>query len=182
MRLFAAAELPEAVAAGLAGWARDAAGDDPALRLVGVGSLHLTLAFLGERPAEDVPGIAGALDAAVAAGRWPEGLAIGDVMWLAPRRPHVLTVALTDRGGALGALQERVASGLADAIGYEAEHRRFRPHVTVARVRRGGRPRLDLCGPQGTGTFALEAVTLMRSHLGGRGPARYEALHRISGQ
>ena len=55
--------------------------------------------------------------------------------------------------------------------------RPFRPHVTVARVRRGPRPSRDLPDPP-RATFAGEAVTLFRSHLG-RGPARYEALERV---
>ena len=48
---------------------------------------------------------------------------------------------------------------------------------TVARVRRGKRPGRSLPDPP-RATFAAEAVTLFRSHLGG-GPARYEALERV---
>lgn len=181
MRLFVAAELPVAVTGELAAWAADAVDGDPALRLVDVGSLHLTLAFLGERPADDVAAIAGAVDAAVDGGAWPAGLVVGDALWLAPRKPHVLTVALSDPQEALTALQARVVAELGRAIGFEAEQRRFRPHVTVARVRRGRTPRAyDLVALPALEPFALEAVTLMRSHLGGPG-ARYEALHRVTG-
>ena len=66
-------------------------------------------------------------------------LALGDALWLAPRRPHVLTVEVADATGALLALQERVVAALVEAVGYEPDRRRFRPHVTVARVRRGAR-------------------------------------------
>ena len=66
-------------------------------------------------------------------------LALGGALWLAPRRPHVLTVAVEDADGALAALQARVVEALAEAAGRdEPERRPFRPHVTVARVRRGG--------------------------------------------
>jgi 2'-5' RNA ligase len=181
VRLFVAAELPPGVASGLAAWARHAVGDDPALRLVALESMHLTLAFLGERPQEDVGPISEGLDAAVGDGPWPGEVGVGEVLWLAPRRPHVLTVALEDPAGALSSLQERVIAELAGAIGFEPERRRFRPHVTVARVRHRQRPRsLDLARPPADAPFAVEAVTLMRSHLGGSKPARYEALHRVT--
>ena len=57
---------------------------------------------------------------------------------------------------------------------------RFRPHVTVARVRRelaaaGRRPAPR---PRRRPSTA-DAVVLMRSHLGGRGPSRYEPLERV---
>ena len=49
----------------------------------------------------------------------------------------MLTVEVADATGALLALQERVVAALVEAVGYEPDRRRFRPHVTVARVRRG---------------------------------------------
>ena len=105
-------------------------------------------------------------------------LALGEPLWLAPRLPHVLTVELDDLDGALAALRADVVERLAGALGWDPESRAFRPHVTVARVRRGARPRRDLPdAPQAR--FAGQAVTLLRSHLGG-GPARYEALERVA--
>jgi 2'-5' RNA ligase len=71
-----------------------------------------------------------------------------------------------------------VASRLADALGFEPERRRFRPHVTVARVRHGARPRRRGLPDTPEASFAGEALTLYRSYLGG-GPARYEALERV---
>ena len=171
MRLFVALELPAAVRDALARWAREAAGDDPALRLVGTDALHVTLAFLGERDASEVAGLS---EVVQGAGPPPRGLSLGDVLWLAPRRPHVLTVAVDDPRGELTELHAAVWDGLRP-LGFEPEHRAFRPHVTVARVRRGvGAPRRDVRAPPQLG-FDGAAISLMRSHLGG-GPARYEAL------
>lgn len=174
-RLFAALELPAAVRAALAAFGATAAASDPALRPVAEDSLHLTLAFLGHRPLED-------LEPACAAIRATDPvaprLALGGPLWLAPRRPHVLTVALEDPDGTLAALRADVVARLAGALDWEPEARPFRPHVTVARVRRGVRPhrRLpELPRAELTG----EAIVLFRSHLGG-GPARYEALARVS--
>ena len=173
-RLFAALELPAAVRAQLASFGGAAAARDPALRAVGEGNLHLTLAFLGHR---DVADLAPAAEAVRRLGTAAPPLALGDALWLAPRRPHVLTVALDDLDGTLATLRATLVERLAAALEWEAESRPFRPHVTVARVRRGPRPSRDLPDPP-RATFAGEAVTLFRSHLG-RGPARYEALERV---
>jgi 2'-5' RNA ligase len=174
-RLFAALELPAAVRAQLAAFGHAAAERDPALRAVGDDALHVTLAFLGHR---DVGDLGPAGEAVRGVRRAAVPLALGDPLWLAPRRPHVLTVALDDLDGTLAVLRAEVVERLAAALEWEAESRPFRPHVTVARVRRGVRVRRELPDAP-TAAFAGEAVTLFRSHLG-RGPARYEALERVS--
>jgi len=180
-RLFAALDLPVPVRDALAGFGHAAADDDFALRAVRDDALHVTLAFLGERPESEQGALAAAVERAVAASPWPERLAVGGVLWLAPRRPHVLTVAVEDPEGALAGLQARLVTALAEAVGHEPERRRFRPHVTVARVRRGSAPaRLALELRAVPRRFGAEAVTLMRSHLGGSRPARYEALRRLT--
>jgi 2'-5' RNA ligase len=89
----------------------------------------------------------------------------------------VLTVEVRDGDGALFALRERRVQALVDAVGYEPERRRFRPHVTVARVRHGAAPRRTGLPEAPEAEFAGEALVLYRSWLGG-GPARYEALER----
>jgi RNA 2',3'-cyclic 3'-phosphodiesterase len=175
-RLFAALELPAPVRDALGGFGRAAADDDFALRAVRDDALHVTLAFLGHRPLDDIDPAREAVRAA--AGPVPS-LSLGDALWLAPRRPHVLTVEVRDGDGALIALQERLVAALVDAVGYESDRRRFRPHVTVARVRHGARPRRRGLPDAPEAAFAGEAVVLYRSWLGG-GPARYEALERVA--
>jgi RNA 2',3'-cyclic 3'-phosphodiesterase len=175
-RLFAALELPAPVRAALGEFGRTAAADDFALRAVRDDALHVTLAFLGHRALDDIEPACEAVRSAAAP---VPSLALGDALWLAPRRPHVLTVELADAEGALHALQERVVEALVDAIGYEPERRRFRPHVTVARVRRGAAPRRSGLPDAPRASCAGEAVVLFRSWLGG-GPARYEALERVA--
>jgi 2'-5' RNA ligase len=177
-RLFAALDLPAPVRDALATFGHAAADDDFALRPVRDDALHMTLAFLGHRPLDDIEPASEAVRAAAVSGQAPADLALGEPLWLAPRRPHVLTVEVLDRTGDLMALQERVVAGLADAIGYEPERRRFRPHVTVARVRHGARPRGRGLPEAPEASFAAAAVTLYRSYLGG-GPALYEAVERV---
>ena len=175
-RLFAALELPSPVRDALGAFGRAAAEDDFALRAVRDDALHVTLAFLGHRALDDIDP---AREAVRSVASPVAELSLGDAVWLAPRRPHVLTVSVVDPQGALSALQERVVAALVDAVGYEPDRRRFRPHVTVARVRHGARPRRRGLPDTPEASFAGEALTLYRSWLGG-GPARYEALERVA--
>lgn len=175
-RLFVAVDLPVGARETLTAWAREHAGPRDDLRLVAEDALHVTLAFLGDLPLARAEAIERAV-AAVVDGPVPLGL--GGALWLAPRRPHVLTVAIEDPAGALVALHDRVAGALAKAVGYAPDPRPFRPHATVARVRRGARVRpVSLPAPPRM-RFGAEAVALYRSRLG-RGGARYEAVARVS--
>jgi 2'-5' RNA ligase len=176
-RLFVALEVPAHVRRSLAGWTREAVGDDDALRFVAPDSMHLTLAFLGHRPKAEVEPIGEAVSGAAATASAAVPLRVGDALWLAPRRPHVLTVAIEDPEGGAAALHDALWERL-EALGHERERRAFRPHVTVARVRHGARVRpRELPSPPGA-AFTAPALTLFRSHLGGGRPARYEALVR----
>jgi 2'-5' RNA ligase len=175
VRLFVAAELPEPVVGALVGWF-------PALdgvRPVAPESLHLTLAFLGERSGAE----ASAAAAVVRSVATPvDGLTLGAARWLPRRRPRVLAVEIEDRGGGLAALQAAVVAGLQAAIGFAPERRRFLAHVTVGRVRSRGAPPPagDLPAVESGAPFALAALTLMRSRLGGGRPARYEPVERVA--
>ncbi len=187
MRLFVALELPSGVRSALGAWAAEArakAGAEaeaaralPGLRLIDVGALHATLCFLGWRGAPEVDEIAAVCRAAVVPGTVP--LSLGEALWLPPRRPRVLAVALQDASGSLSRLQAAVSAALAAGGHYQPETRRYLGHVTVGRVRRGARIRARPLPPPPTPTpFAAEAVTLYRSRLA-PGGARYEALETI---
>jgi 2'-5' RNA ligase len=180
-RLFVAADLPAEARAALAELGRSAAAGDAALRAVGEEALHVTLAFLGHRGLDEIEPLAKVVRDAAGAVAGPPPLRVGEAVWLSPRRPSVLAVRLEDPTGALAALQRVVADGAAGAIGFVPERRAFLPHVTVARVRRGHPPRRGGL-PQAPALDGLvaQAVTLYRSHLGGRGPARYEAVERVA--
>jgi len=174
MRLFIALDLPGDVRAALAAWVERAA--PAAVRRVPVDNLHVTLAFLGERSSDDATAAAALLPGL--ARPLPE-LASAGALWLPPRRPGVLTVAL-EAGEALAALQADLVADLESAIGFEAERRRFRPHVTVGRVPRGTRidTRDSLEPPAPELRFRARALTLYRSHTGRQG-ARYEPLSAV---
>lgn len=179
VRLFVAADLPAEVRAAFWAYGRDlAALEDTALRPVTEESLHVTLCFLGSRPDDEVAALDAALEAALRDVRAAPVVRSGSTSWLpVPRRPRVLAVELQDPSGALREVQDIVASAVRGAIGWEPEHRAFRPHLTVARVRDGARPEHDLPEPPQL-EFVVGAVTLYRSETGG-GPARYRALTRV---
>jgi 2'-5' RNA ligase len=175
VRLFVAAELPEPVVSALVAWRPALA----ALRPVAPEALHLTLAFLGERSAREASAAAQVVRSAAAP---VDGLALGAARWLPPRRPRVLAVEVEDRDGALAAVQAAVVAGLAEAIGFAPERRRFLAHVTVGRVRSRGAPAAggDLPAVPSAEPFAVVALTLMRSRLGGGRAARYEPVERVA--
>lgn len=178
-RLFVALELPAEVRARLAAHAAGSARADPALRALPAEALHLTLCFLGSRPASEIDAIAAAL--ARCAGPAPT-LGLGALEWLPRRRPRVLAVSVADPDGSAAALQRRVARTLAAGIRYRPERRPFHPHVTLARVRGSERPALAAVAAAEpdppSDVFACAGLALFRSHLGG-GPARYEVLARV---
>src|SRR5215211_2012079 len=70
-RLFVALDLPEETREGLVGWGEEALAD-PALRPVAPESLHITLAFLGSRPEQEVERIAEAVRESAGPAPWVE--------------------------------------------------------------------------------------------------------------
>jgi 2'-5' RNA ligase len=175
LRLFVALELPETARAALVAF-RDAAADRDVWRPVPDEALHLTLAFLGRRPAGDVTIVSSVLqEAAEVAPR----LVLGEALLLPPRRARVLCVSFEDPDDTLMALQARVSDELTAAGVYTPEKRPFRAHATVARLRpRALAPRSVPAAPEPL-EFAGGPLTLFESRLHPHG-ARYEPLTRVS--
>ena len=168
-----ALELPAPVVAALHGWAERV--EDPALRVLRAEALHVTLAFLGERPADEVDDIAAAVTACAAP---VPGLCLAEPAWLG--RGGVLAIDLDDPEGACGGLAQSVSDALVALGAYTPEERAFRPHVTVARVRRGARPRRSpLPELPDLPRFAGQSLTLFRSRLS-RAGATYEPLAQVA--
>jgi len=172
LRLFVAADLDEPVRTALVAW-RAGTVDDAVWRAVPDASLHITLAFLGSCAEASVDGLAAALPA----DRRAPALALGAPLLLPARRPRVLVVVVEDTGGGLAALHAAVLA----ALGRAGEVRRFRPHVTVARlgraasaaVRSGPAPGRPASPPRSALPvappalrFAPPSITLYRSQPG----------------
>ncbi len=179
LRLFVALDLPGAVRDALAAWGATAADADPALRALAPSALHVTLAFLGERPVWELDGMRAAMHGA--AGKAPSAvpLSLSGALWLSPRRPHVLTMGIGDASGALERLHRRLVGELGREIGWEGEERPLRAHVTVARVRQGHTPAMTGIPGAPRAAFDAPALTLYNSVLG-PAAAAHEPLERIA--
>ena len=173
LRLFLGLRLPEPVLDACEAWQREHLGG---VRVVPREDLHVTLAFLGHRPAGELDAIVGELRAAAASA--------GPDLRLAPARYRetrsVAMIVLDDVGGGATALAEDVRARL-EALGvYRREGRPWLPHLIVARFRarpglRLGPPRLG--EPMGTFVPSDAAAYLSRLHPDG---ARYAVLESVA--
>jgi RNA 2',3'-cyclic 3'-phosphodiesterase len=177
-RLFVALELPDDARAALVEWQERALAGRDDLRAVQPDALHVTLAFLGHRPAEEIDAIADAVAGAVG-GLRAVPLRPKAVLGVPRRRPRLFAIDLEDPDGRAGAIHAAVSEALSAGGFYEPERRRFWPHITVARVGRSERQAAPITIPPPADEFTATEVVLYRSHLG-RGPARYEALARFT--
>ncbi|HET6682726.1 MAG TPA: RNA 2',3'-cyclic phosphodiesterase [Gaiella sp.] len=168
LRLFLALQLPESTLDILERWRDEHL---TAGRAVARDALHITLAFLGSRPARELAPIVDVLREA-AAGSGP--LALEPTAWRETR--SVGMVVLRDEGGNATALAGRVHERLSGLGVYEPEARPWLPHITVLRFRQ--RPRLAPPLPE-TGTFVPSGAAAYLSRLHPSG-ARYEVLERVS--
>ncbi len=164
LRLFIAAEPPRAVRDQLAQWARGAIGRSAEIRRLAVDSLHLTLCFLGEQPPPAIEEVTAVLAGMVEPLAAVEELSIGAPVWLPPRRPRVLAVGVGDPSGGLHALRGALVEALSTTLDWHPARERFRPHITVARMRPGTTRAREL-PPTPPLTFTPTAATLFRSNL-----------------
>jgi 2'-5' RNA ligase len=181
-RLFVALDLPEALREGIVAWGREALAD-PALRVVAPEFLHITLAFLGSRPEEEIEEIAAVVREGTGPAPWVELLDPEP----RPPRARARLYALPALSPGTEALAAEAQQGLVEAGFYEPQKRPFWPHVTVARVRPEGRgsrrPALVSEAPGKLPKELSEAqicrrMTLYRSELQPTG-ARYVPLAQV---
>ncbi len=140
MRLFVAVALEPraraAVAAAVEKLRRHRALGAASVKWVETRNLHLTLRFLGEVETDASRAVAEAL--APASPLPAFRVTLGSFDAFPPRgAPRVIWIGVQAGAPALGALREEVARRLAP-LGYRPDRQRYRPHLTVGRVRRAG--------------------------------------------
>jgi RNA 2',3'-cyclic 3'-phosphodiesterase len=168
LRLFLALRLPEGELDAIERWQR---AELHGVRVVPREHLHVTLAFLGSRPARELGEIGGALRAAASGA--------GEIRLTPVRYGEMRAVSmlvLDDAGGAAAALAEHLQRRLEELGVYRREQRPWLPHLTVARFRE--RPRLRPAPPPARTFVPSDAAAfLSRQRPGG---VEYHVLESVA--
>jgi 2'-5' RNA ligase len=145
-------------------------------------NLHVTLLFLGEVEDREVPALCRAV-AEVCADHEPFPASIEGVgCFPNPRRPRVVWVGVGEGAQELVTLHDDLERPLLDLGCYRREERRYRPHITLGRVR-GDRPAAQLAealkkqANWQAGVTDVREVRVLSSELTPQGPI-YTVLSR----
>ncbi|MFH2127871.1 MAG: RNA 2',3'-cyclic phosphodiesterase [Pseudomonadota bacterium] len=188
MRSFIALEMPPEVKEFAAGLIKELKPSGADVKWVEPMNLHLTLKFLGEVDPGATADIITVLEGALG-GRSAPGLSAGGCgAFPNARSPKVVWLGLGGQTDLVAQMARAVETAL-EPLGFEAEKRAFKPHLTLGRVRRPRRgAKAPSTAPLSRALAALAAaagpsfradrVALMKSTLTGSGPI-YESLHRV---
>jgi 2'-5' RNA ligase len=136
-------------------------------------AIHLTLKFFGDIPESAVASIAAVVEEAAAA-EAPLTLSIGGTgVFPDQRRPRVLWLGMDGDVPRLLRIQQELEGGLRK-VGFPAEERPFRPHLTLARIKSprgltGLERALEKGEGYAAGEFSAAGIGLIRSELTPRG-------------
>ena len=175
-RMFCAVELPQEVRVRLEEHVARLRKEIPdvAASWSRVENIHLTLKFFGNVDVDRVGVISAAIDRAVK-NFAPFEISVGKTGTF---RTQVLWIGVKDPSGKLAALQKQIENECA-AEGFEKEDRAYRPHLTIARIRRpDGAKRLadaHLQMPFEPVTIDIKEVVVFRSELSPKG-SKYTAI------
>jgi 2'-5' RNA ligase len=171
IRLFLGLRLPEDIVDGVVAWQGRELAAARDVRIVPPQNLHVTLAFLGHRPASDLEGIAGSLRAA-------SGAVLAPLRFSTRRYRETRSVGMLvfdDAGGRAGAFAGDLHARLEELGVYERERRPWLPHATVVRFRQPPRLQPEL---PGLPAFSPSDAAVYHSVLR-RGGAQYEVLESV---
>jgi 2'-5' RNA ligase len=170
LRLFCGLRLPDETVEELSRWQAEAFGEAGGVRVLGREQLHVTLAFLGSRPAGELEAIATELRAAALAAE-PATLTVKGYR----ETRSVGMLVLDDEGGRATSLAVELHERLERLGVYERERREWLPHLTVIRFRE--RPRLKPSLPE-LGPFVTSEAAVYMSVLRPSG-AQYSVLESV---
>ena len=145
--------------------------------------MHWTLKFLGQVESNEVARLCQTVAARVEGFREFEILASGAGAFPNSQRPRTLWLGVEQGSDAFVCLHQRVEESLLD-LGFRCEHRRFRPHLTIGRVRRSPQGIAELAEAVAgqadflAGPMPVHELVLFASRLRRTGP-QYQPLCRI---
>lgn len=149
-------------------------------RWVPAANLHLTLRFVGETPPERADFLRANLRAPIRREAAIELAFSGLGCFPRVEKPRVLFIGVAPVGDTLLVVQRSVESVIQSG-GFEADARRFHPHLTIARFKRR-EPALQKTladySEHAWGAMSVREVILFESRLSASG-ARYHVLERF---
>jgi RNA 2',3'-cyclic 3'-phosphodiesterase len=183
IRTFVAAEIPPSLEKRVRELIGLLRAGDADVKWVAPGTVHLTFKFLGNVPNVEIPDVCRAVESAcqemdpisvklAGAGAFPDA-----------QRARTVWVGVQEGAEALVQLQSRIDAALAK-IGFVPERRRFHPHLTIGRLRRGSSDPDQLAeliqqhADFAVGTMYVDEVVVFASSLDRSGPS-YDALARV---
>ncbi|KPJ76485.1 MAG: hypothetical protein AMJ54_11585 [Deltaproteobacteria bacterium SG8_13] len=174
IRTFVACELPREIRSEIGQIQENLKQRRLRLTWVRPDKLHLTLKFLGDVSIDRVETIADAVGKAVREFSPISLSAKGIGVFPGIRRARVLWVGIGGEFLQLGQLQAAVSGGLA-GVGFPAEKRPYRGHLTIGRIKAAVDPRqladaLTEFSDFETASFQVDEVVLFRSQLKPDGP------------
>lgn len=180
VRTFVAVEMSEGVLSAAAKVVRELSRSGATVRWIEPQNMHLTLKFLGEVDALEIPEVCKAVEESVAQVPGFTFDVAGVGAFPKVERPRTIWLGVTRGNKQLLELQEQLEEGL-KPLGFPPEKRRFSPHLTLGRVKRQGpelaalSEDLELLADHEAGTTAVDEVTVFSSELTREGPV-YQAL------
>ena len=182
-RVFCAVQLPDDVRDRLKDHIQQlrAAVPDAAASWSRVENIHLTLKFFGNVDVDRIPAISDAASRAVEEFS-PLRIGVGTTgVFPKPSRAQVLWIGVSDPSGKLSSLQRQLENECARK-GFEKEGRAYRPHLTIARLRKpeGARQLADahLQMKFEPIDIELKELVVFRSELSSKG-SKYTPISRL---
>ena len=185
LRLFIAVEIASQVRSKIARHLNRRVTDLKRIKWVAPDQFHLTLKFLGDVPQTEMHHVIRAIESAC--GRIEPFDLVFEEIGAFPNaeHPRTLWVGVSEGVEESTDLAEAIDAELAE-IGFPRESRRFTPHLTIGRVKKGAHEDdsgldaflLPAKGPAFFGVSSVDSVTLFSSELSRGGP-KYEPLAEI---
>ena len=182
IRAFIAVDLSESIRSGVAKLIKAVEPHVDDTKWVSPENLHVTLKFLGDVPLNELPALIKAVQ------KGTENVEAFDLEFLGcgafPDLLSPKTIWLgCDRGAdELTILASRIEDELF-RLGYPKESRRFSPHLTIGRLKKGGAARslaefFDVYKEKPFGSCGVDEVVIYSSELTRQGP-KYDALATV---